>query len=318
MKNKDYILIGVVALILIAVVFSDKISFLPLTFTGEKTRLNTISGDCVLFEGLRSCEVDRTFCRSDGSDWFRDDLDCLTDGERVGEVCFEERTCTDTLVLNCQMGGGTFEFCDLFCNIEDYKECIGGCNENFKCRGEIIGCDNPVGDNGHQTCINRDVHECRTNEWILIDGCGDVGCNELNAFNAQCESALFFCTSNNIDCFFSNSGSGNCFDTEQECLDNREVYCLNADRDKCTQREGNCLEGEFSFRGSDVGDVLGTCEQSIVIENGDVPPPDDDTIVDDEEPKPENIITNRDVLVGLIILLIILIGIREYMKRRKR
>lgn len=176
--------------------------------TNEHTRLNTISDQCILYEGARSCQVDKEFCKSNGVDWYRTDLDCFIDGERIGEVCFNGRVCSDTMVADCQMGGGTLDYCDLYCDIDDWTSCLGGCDNNFECivnaKQECMWSNCPTkyeceelkddfySDNPQYDCTNWDIIDClRTSvdcytgdDDDTTGGGWDEGCN----FDSICDT----------------------------------------------------------------------------------------------------------------------------------
>lgn len=150
-----------------------------------------------------------------------------------------------------------------YCNIDDVVECPNGCNvEANTCYG-----DEPECSEGYMRCGTSEVYDpdgvlqkCINGVWATREEC-EHGCVE-EAYNyAYCDFKKWYCLQNNFQCYFKSSGGENCYETEEDCLNNRVYYCAD-ESGKCRRRLGSCYANERSFTGTDLDDVYRSCVQS--------------------------------------------------------
>jgi len=162
-------------------------------------------------------------------------------------------------------GGVYFYYCAL--NVQaDFVTCPSGetCDSSTGyCEGGELIC-NPY----YEWCEGDEVWKCSSDglSESLIGTCqSGYHCEQLDGDSADCmPDVVYYCvSSNNIDCYTSSIDQSNCYDTQTECINNREVWCLTDDKLNCVQRSGDCLSGELSYRGTDSATVESVCRSNI-------------------------------------------------------
>lgn len=145
-----------------------------------------------------------------------------------------------------------------YADIEKVVFCPKGCDtEKNVCKG---GVPIPTCSEKYEKCENNNVYECRSDgKWYLDDTCGDFTCVEYSATEARCKRDIYFCN-NGITCYSSSNKLSNCYETEEDCRESIEVWCMQQNS-VCIKRKGSCLSGEREFRSTLSGDMPYECQE---------------------------------------------------------
>lgn len=257
-KNKKFLIIFLILFILLLGAFG--LSFLDYTPQSVIKQSCDYDSDC---PGTQVCHLNECQTKCDVlSKVYHQSEECV---ELSGGLCSGDDLyyCTDDNVLRLQYPSYYEYFCYLngnFSNDYSITPCANGCR-NGQCKEQVCFPN-------AEFCDDNTVKLCSSDGMSLsiVDVCDDdESCYEQTYTEASCRpNQIYYCTNNNIDCYWSTSYlKDKCYDSLEECMGSRVVYCLNKDKTKCIKRSGECKPGELTYRGSQLEDVKATCEGQI-------------------------------------------------------
>lgn len=164
-----------------------------------------------------------------------------------------------------------------YANLDDVVKCETFCDpETNRCEGDAQGFVRQCSEGWKQCGLtdtynpDSDVYECVNGEWELYKDCGNYDCVEAGT-TARCKTDVWYCyTGSNLDCFSSsNNFNGDCFETLEQCQNNKPYWCLTDAGHRCVKRLGSCLPGEQAFRATGVDQGYTACAQNMKCSNDD-------------------------------------------------
>jgi hypothetical protein len=241
-KNIKFLLIIGIIILAIAILASSKlisnttipscldISSTTICKTSLPTGYHQITGDCSSIGPNFKCyEVDSTL-----PGWTK----------KIGAMCmygqYEGLLCPDGHVYYRVVSGETQYNCDLAYSIG----CTNGCNHNTnECIGGTTGTEC---NENYMKCDSSDLLKCINGHWSKQGNTCQYGCEEIATLYARCKQPVYYCNGF-PNCYESSIKGENCYDSNEKCMNNLQIYCLNEKLHLCTKRIGanSCLVDEI-------------------------------------------------------------------------